>query len=95
MTLAANPWAVTDHDPTSNLNAGPSTTAVLAYARADIHSAVAAADDPHRRRQYALSARDYAVTVLLAGDASPDELRHAEYYLADAEAFIAATAPTH
>ena len=28
--------------------------------------------------------------VLLAGDASPDELRHAEYYLADAEAFIAA-----
>lgn len=95
MTLAANPWAVTDHDPTSNLNAVPSTTAVLAYARADIHSAVAAADDPHRRRQYALSARDNAVTVLLAGDATPDELRHAEYYLADAEAFIAATAPTH
>lgn len=67
MTIAADPWAVTDHDPTSNLNtAGPSTAAVLAYARADIHSAVAAADDPHRRHQYALSARDNAVTVLLA-----------------------------
>jgi hypothetical protein len=91
MTLAANPWAVTDHDPTSNLNtAGSSTAAVLAYARADIHSAVAAADDPHRRHQYALSARDNAVTVLLADDATSDELRHAEYYLADAEAFIAA-----
>ncbi|MFB1298641.1 hypothetical protein ACAG24_024325 [Mycobacterium sp. pW049] len=95
MTLAANPWAVTDHDPTSNLNtAGPSTAAVLAHARTDIHTAVAAADDPHRRRQYALSARDNAVTVLLAGDATPDDLRHAEYYLADAEAFIAATDPT-
>lgn len=92
MTVAANPWAVTDHDPTSNLNtAGPSTAAVLAYARADIHNAVAAADDAHRRRQYALSARDNAVTVLLAGDATPDERRHAEYYLADAEAFIADT----
>ena len=48
------------------------TTAALAYARADIHAAVAAADDPHRRRQYALSARDYAVTVLLANDATAD-----------------------
>ncbi|WP_099039988.1 hypothetical protein [Mycobacterium neglectum] len=70
----------------------PTTTAVLAYARADIHAAVAAADDPHRRRQYALSARDYAVTVLLAGDATADQTRHADYYLTDAESFIAATA---
>lgn len=93
MTTATNPWAATDHDPTSNLNAAaPSTAAVLSYARADIHTAVSCADDPHRRRQYALSARDNAVTVLLAGDATADERRHAEYYLADAEAFIAATA---
>ena len=63
-----------------------------AYARADIHAAVAAADDPHRRRQYALSARDYAVTVLLANDATADQTRHADYYLTDAEAFIATTA---
>lgn len=92
MTTATNPWAVTDHDPTSNLAAaGLSTTAVLAYARGDIHTAVACADDPYRRRQYALSARDYAVTVLLAQDATPDERRHAEYYLADAEVFIANT----
>lgn len=93
MTITANPWAAADHDPTSNLStAGPSTPAALAYARADIHSAVAAANDPHRRRQYALSARDPAVTVLLAGDATDDEIRPAEHYLADAEAFIANTA---
>ena len=75
MTTATNPWAVTDHDPTSNLAAaGPSTTAVLAYARGDIHTAVACADDPYRRRQYALSARDYAVTVLLALVVGADEV---------------------
>ncbi len=92
MTLAANPWAVTDHDPTSNLNtAGSSTAAVLAYARADIHSAVAAADDPHRRHQYALSARDNAATVLLDPSSTRREREYAEYYLADAEGIIANT----
>lgn len=70
----------------------PTTTAALAYARADIAAAVAATDDPHRRRQYALSARDYAVTVLLANDATTDQTRHADHYLSDAEAFIAITA---
>lgn len=70
----------------------PTTTAALAYARADIAAAVAATDDPHRRRQYALSARDYAVTVLLAADATTDQTRHADRYLTDAEAFIAITA---
>ncbi|WP_260758461.1 hypothetical protein [Mycobacterium sp. SMC-8] len=69
----------------------PTTTAALAYARADIAAAVAATDDPHRR-QYALSARDYAVTVLLANDATTDQTRHADHYLTDAEAFIAITA---
>ena len=52
-----------------------------------------------RKRVYTHNARLAATfragRILLAGDASPDELRHAEYYLADAEAFIAATAPTH
>ena len=61
----------------------------LEEARSDIHAANAAIDDPHRRSQYALSARDNVVTVLLAGDANPDELRRAEHYLADAEAIIA------
>ena len=70
----------------------PTTTRALAYARADIAAAVAATDDPHRRRQYALSARDYAVTVLLANDATTDQTRHADHYLTDAEAFIAITA---
>ena len=81
-----DPWATTDHDPISIASA---TTATLEEARYDIHAANAAIDDPHRRNQYALSARDNAVTVLLAGDASPDEICHAEHYLADAEAIIA------
>ena len=68
-----------------------STAAALGFARADIHDAVAALDAPHRRRQYALSTRDHAVMVLLANDATTDQRRHAEYYLADAELFIANT----
>jgi hypothetical protein len=83
-TQITDPWATTDHDPISI-----ATAATLEEARSDIHAANAAIDDPHRRNQYALSARDNAVTVLLAGDANPDELRHAEHYLADAEAIIA------
>lgn len=83
-TQITDPWATTDHDPISI-----ATAATLEEARSDIHAANAAIDDPRRRNQYALSARDNAVTVLLAGDASPDELRHAEHYLADAEAIIA------
>ena len=67
-----------------------STAHTLAMARADIHSAVNA-DDDHRRRQYALSARDYAVTVLLEPTSDRNQREHAEYYLADAEAMIAAT----
>lgn len=63
----------------------------LAMARSDIHAAVNA-DDDHSRRQYALSARDNAVSVLLEPTAERSEREHAEYYLADAEAMIAATA---
>ena len=69
-----------------------STAHSLAMARADIHSAVNV-DDTHRRRQYALSARVNAVTVLLEPTSRRSEREHAEYYLADAEAIIAATAP--
>lgn len=96
MTTAAStdPWAITDHDPSSiadrNHTARPSTAATLAFARADIHDA-ATQDDPHRRRQHALAARDNAVTVLLADDATDLERRDAEYYLADAEIVIANT----
>ncbi|MEN4460918.1 hypothetical protein VXE65_02675 [Mycolicibacterium conceptionense] len=67
------------------------TTATLAQARTDIHAAVAAHDDPDRRRQYAQSARDNATTVVLAGDATDDELRHAHYYLDDAAGILATT----
>ncbi|TXI58917.1 hypothetical protein [Mycolicibacterium mageritense] len=87
MTNHAANTTLIDHTTTSNL---ANTASVLAAARNDIHNAVAAADDPHRRHQHALAARDNAVAVLLANDATPDETRHAEYYLADAEAFIAA-----
>jgi hypothetical protein len=70
-----------------------STAHTLAMARSDIHNAVNA-DDDHHRRQYALSARDNAVTVLLEDTAQGSEREHAEYYLADAEAIIAATEST-
>ncbi|KKE98138.1 hypothetical protein [Mycolicibacterium obuense] len=69
-----------------------STAHTLAMARSDIHSAVNA-DTDHRRHQYALSARDHAVTVLLERTSEPSQREHAEYYLADAEAIIAATTP--
>ena len=69
----------------------PTTTAALAYAAPTSPPPsppptipTAAASTP--------SARDYAVTVLLANDATTDQTRHADHYLTDAEAFIAITA---
>jgi|JI10StandDraft_1071094.scaffolds.fasta_scaffold18126_6 hypothetical protein len=62
---------------------------ILAMARQDIHHAVGADDD--RRRQYALSARDNAATVLLDPSSTRREREYAEYYLADAEGIIANT----
>jgi hypothetical protein len=56
---------------------------VLEEAWADIHSAVTA--DGWRRHEYARSARDYAVTVLLATDATPEQRDRAGYYFAEAE----------
>lgn len=84
-----SPWTTNDHDPISAQYTSPETTSRLDEARSDIDAAHAAIDDPHRRRQYALSARDSAVSVLLAGDAAPDQIRDADHYLAQAEAFIA------
>ncbi|MFV8176722.1 hypothetical protein [Mycolicibacterium peregrinum] len=84
-----SPWTTNDHDPISAQYTSPETTSWLEEARTDIAAAHAAIDDPHRRRQYALSARDNAVSVLLAGDAAPDQIRDADHYLAQAEAFIA------
>ena len=95
MTHPIHPWASTDHDPSSNTeymtNSGEihTTTQTLAFARADIHTAVGAHDDAHRRRQYAQSALSYANTVLLAADATDEQRRYAGYYQEDALAMIA------
>jgi hypothetical protein len=95
MTHPNDPWANTDHDPSSgteshtDTGAIHTTTQTLALARADIHTAVGAHDDPHRRHQYARSALSYANTVLLAADASDEQRRYAGYYQQDALAMIA------
>lgn len=64
--------------------------ATLCEARADIHAAVAAHDDTHRRRQYALSARANATEVLLHADITPAQRDYARCYLDDANAMLAA-----
>jgi hypothetical protein len=73
------------HDRASEIH----TTTDSAFARADIHTAVGAHDDAHRRRQYAQSALSYANTVLLAPDATDEQRRYAGYYQEDALAMIA------
>jgi hypothetical protein len=75
-TRPIDPWASTD----------------LEFARQDIHAAVDAHDDPHRRRQYAHSALSCANTVLMAKDATADQREHAGYYQDDATAMLANTA---
>lgn len=74
---------------TLTTNATTNTADILAMARQDIHHAVGADED--RRRQYALSARDNAATVLLDPSSTRSEREYAEYYLADAEGIIANT----
>jgi hypothetical protein len=92
--LAADPWATTDHDPTSHPQApivhpaAASASLALALARADIHTAVNA-DNAHHQLQYALSARDNAATVLCDHNCTDAERQYAGYYFADAEAIIA------
>ncbi|MCV7200840.1 hypothetical protein H7J71_02285 [Mycolicibacterium peregrinum] len=92
-TAHIDPWATADHDPSSITETGlaTNTTATLEEARSDLHNAVAAVDNTHRRVQYARSALDNAVTVLLAYDATPDERRRSEHYIAEAEGLIANT----
>jgi hypothetical protein len=93
-TATTDPWGSTDHDPTSYPQApvvhpaAHSRRLSLALARADIHTAVNA-DDDHHRRQYALSARDHAAEVLCDSTSTPAEMQYAGYYFADAEAIIA------
>ena len=86
MTAHLDPWAATDHDPSSHVqpaghSAVISTKAAFALARADIHDALAATGA--RRRKYAPSARGFAAMVLAAPDATP------AHYLVDAAVFIA------
>ena len=97
MTRPIDPWASTDHDPTSHTQTVPegeifTTAQTLEFARQDIHAAVDAHDDPHRRRQYTHSALSYANTVLMATDATADQREHAGYYQDDATAMLANTA---
>ena len=61
MTRPIDPWASADHDRTSHTQTVPAgeiftTAQTLEFARQDIHAAIDAHDDPHRRRQYAHSA---------------------------------------
>jgi hypothetical protein len=94
MTRPIDPWASTDHDPTSHTQTVPegeifTTAQTLEFVRQAIHAAVDAHDDPHRRRQYAHSALSYANTVLTATDATADQREHAGYYHDDATAMLA------
>jgi hypothetical protein len=67
--------------------AAMSTNLSLAAARADLHQAAAAQDD-HRRTQYARSARDHASSVLTSPGCSPREREYAELYFAQAHAIV-------
>ena len=73
-------------------NVPASTATALARARRDLQHAIVMGVDAHRRRQYALSARDEAATVLLAADASSRQLRYARVYLVAAQRFLDARA---
>ena len=91
-----DPWAGDDHDPLSTIHQPASSPAdtvsvglALACARDDIHAAGCAEAD--QRRDYALSARDNAVTVLLNPASTPRERACAEHCLIEAETIIAGT----
>lgn len=94
MTTAATTHTITDRHPGRPTDQPqrrlPSTTATLGFARADLRHATDQ-HDPQRRRHYAVAARDNAVTVLLADDATDTERRDAEHYLVEAETLIANT----
>ncbi|MCV7155709.1 hypothetical protein [Mycolicibacterium pyrenivorans] len=75
-----------------SLNVSASAATALARARRDLQHAILMGVDAHRRRQYALSARDEAATVLLAADVSSRQLRYARVYLEAAQRFLDARA---
>lgn len=58
-----------------------SATEKLAEARTSLHTAVAAADDSHYRRQHAHHAATLAADVTLSADATADQKRTASVYL--------------
>lgn len=72
-----------NHSPHAQdvVGAHVATSTALAQARRDLQYAVMMGTDTHRRRQYALSARDEAATVPVAGDATAAQLRYARHYL--------------
>lgn len=72
------------------MRAHVATSTALAQARRDLQYAVIMGTDTDRRRQYALSARDEAATVLVAGDATAAQLRYARHYFDAAQRFAAA-----
>ena len=75
-----------------SLSVSAATATALARARRDLQHAILMGVDTHRRRQYALSARDEAATVLLAPDASSRQQRYARVYLVSAQRFLDAWA---
>ena len=75
-----------------SLSVSAATATALARARRDLQHAILMGVDAHRRRQYALSARDEAATVLLAADASSEHLCYARVYLVAAQRFLDAWA---
>ncbi|ART74298.1 hypothetical protein BTO20_37305 (plasmid) [Mycobacterium dioxanotrophicus] len=81
-----------NHSPHAQdaVGAHVATSTALAQARRDLQYAVIMGTDTHRRRQYALSARDEAATVLVAGDATAAQLRYARHYFRAAQQFAAA-----
>ncbi|WP_036376670.1 hypothetical protein [Mycolicibacterium austroafricanum] len=58
-----------------------SATEKLAEARTSLHTAVAAVDDSHYRRQHAHHAATLAADVTLSADATADQKRTASIYL--------------
>ncbi|WP_239591543.1 hypothetical protein [Mycolicibacterium tusciae] len=86
--------ACCDHSPHAQdaLGAHVDTSTALAQARKDLQYAVFVCTDTHRRRHHALSARDEAATVLVAGDATAVQLRYARHYFDGAQRFADAAA---
>ncbi|OKH64768.1 hypothetical protein EB74_08665 [Mycobacterium sp. SWH-M5] len=74
--------------PQRRVMRAPSTIDTLARARAAIHRAVAAHDDPQLRRAHARAARNYAAIVIAAADSTAYQRRYAGYYLDDADGIL-------